>query len=273
MKSELFKRTLISIFGIPIIVILSLIGKIPYLILINLILFLSLFEFYSLSQQKGMKPFKLPGILFVLLISFTIYFFKGQGLILLFFFIIFSILILGLFYRTENILKNSSITLFGIFYISLFTSFIMIRELPFQTSHSYQSGGWMIVYLFSIIWTCDSSAYLIGSVIGRHTLFKKISPKKTWEGALGGFLFGLIIAVLFKEFMVPFLTLFDSVVIGSVVGILGQISDLIESMYKRDAHVKDTSNILPGHGGILDRFDSPLLIGPIIYIYLLLRFF
>jgi phosphatidate cytidylyltransferase len=115
---------------------------------------------------------------------------------------------------------------------------------------------------------CDSAAYFGGRAMGRHKLFERVSPKKTWEGAVWGLIGALGTAVVAKYTILPYLTLAESLVMGGIIGIFGQLGDLIESLLKRDAGVKDSSNLLPGHGGILDRFDSLLLVSPLLYIYL-----
>ncbi|KXK56872.1 MAG: phosphatidate cytidylyltransferase [Chlorobi bacterium OLB7] len=129
----------------------------------------------------------------------------------------------------------------------------------------------MIMAILVSIWTCDSFAYYGGRLFGKHKLFERVSPKKTWEGAISG-AFGAVGAMLaMRALALPFLTVTDAIVMGLICGIFGQLGDLAESHLKRDAGVKDSSQLIPGHGGILDRFDSLLFVSPMIYLYLLLR--
>jgi phosphatidate cytidylyltransferase len=114
----------------------------------------------------------------------------------------------------------------------------------------------------------DSAAYFIGTAIGKHKLFPRVSPNKSWEGAIAGFVFSIITLVVLKSFLLEFLDWVDIIAFGVIIGIFGQVGDLIESLIKRDAGVKDSSNIIPGHGGIFDRFDSLLFSAPIIFLYL-----
>jgi len=267
---ELGKRVGVAAITIPLIFGVILWGRAAFLVLVDIILVMALWEFYSLAEQKGFFPLKFLGILSVLAISSTLYIYHGRWMTELLFVILFVILSLELFHGKANALANAAITLFGILYISLFSSLILIRELPARSSLNYRMGGWLVILIFSTIWICDTVAYFYGSRFGKHPLFKRVSPNKTWEGAIAGFVFGIIAAVGLHYIFVPSLSTIDSMMIGVIVGILGQISDLIESLYKRDAGVKDSSNILPGHGGFLDRFDSPILVGPCVYIYLLL---
>ena len=269
--NELGKRIAISVIGIPVIVGIIMIGKIPFLILIDVILVMALWELYGLAEKKGFSPSKFLGIASALTISWNLYFYRGQWLGEILFLMFFLILTTELFKGKDHSLANSAITLFGILYVSLFSSFLLIRELPLRTGMPYRIGGWIVIFIFATIWICDTAAYFLGSRLGRHPLFKRVSPKKTWEGAIGGFIIGIGAAIGLRSLFVSSLSVVDSIVIGIIVGVVGQISDLVESLYKRDSGLKDSSNILPGHGGILDRFDSPLLVGPIVYFYLIAR--
>ena len=118
-----------------------------------------------------------------------------------------------------------------------------------------------------MIWANDTGAYLVGSQIGKTPLFVKHSPKKTIEGSLGGFAFTLFISYLFYTF-VGILELKDWLIIAGIISVFGTLGDLVESMLKRSLNIKDSGTILPGHGGILDRFDSVILASPTVFLYL-----
>jgi phosphatidate cytidylyltransferase len=129
-----------------------------------------------------------------------------------------------------------------------------------------------IFLLYSSVWTADSMAYYTGTYIGKNKLFPAVSPNKTIEGAFGSIIGGVLGAVIIKVvFNIPDLTLAGSAVIGAILGIATLIGDLIESMFKRDADVKDSGNMIPGHGGILDKIDGLLIAGPALYF--ILRYF
>ncbi len=124
-----------------------------------------------------------------------------------------------------------------------------------------------LLSLFVLIWTNDTGAYVVGISFGKHKLFERISPKKSWEGFFGGIFFALILAYFLPQITgeIDILRWFGFALIAVVFGTWG---DLIESLIKRTVDVKDSGNILPGHGGLLDRFDSLLFAVPLIYIYL-----
>ena len=167
-----------------------------------------------------------------------------------------------------NALANIGVGILGVMYIGLFsTSLIGIREL-YPESIVYGRGGALVVGLLVTIWLCDSAAYFIGSAYGKHKLFPRVSPKKSWEGAIAGFVFSILSMIVLKEFYIEFLSLTNAIIIGALIGSVGQVGDLIESLFKRDSGVKDSSSLIPGHGGVFDRFDSLLFTAPFVYLYL-----
>jgi phosphatidate cytidylyltransferase len=104
--------------------------------------------------------------------------------------------------------------------------------------------------------------------MGKHRLFLRVSPKKSWEGAMWGFAGAVATMALFHYTLLPYLAFHQAIIIGMIIGAFGQVGDLIESLLKRDAGVKDSSGLLPGHGGVLDRFDSLIYVSPILYLYI-----
>src|SRR5205085_2916447 len=121
--------------------------------------------------------------------------------------------------------------------------------------------------LFLIIWADDTFAYLVGRKLGRHKLAPQTSPKKTVEGSIAGLIFSMLASYLYCRFFLPDVLLKDSLIIGALVGIAGQIGDLCESLLKRSVDVEDSGSIIPGHGGMLDRIDSLLFGAPAMYYY------
>jgi phosphatidate cytidylyltransferase len=207
-------------------------------------------------------------------------------LILLIAFVVIS-LIIELFRGKTSPVFNLASTAFGVLYVSVsFGTFIGIRELflndfplprflsvvglqPAEVARelSYRWGGYTVISILASIWICDTAAQFVGLKYGKHKLFPRVSPNKSWEGAVSGFVAAIGAAVLARYLLLPFFSVGESVVIGFVVGVFGQLGDLAESLLKRDAGVKDSSAIIPGHGGMLDRFDSLLFVAPILYLY------
>jgi phosphatidate cytidylyltransferase len=263
---------LVAIFGIPIIVFLVLTGGLPF---VGLVLFINLLaqnEFYKLTELKQMLPLKLLGLLSTVLITFSFYKFGIERLWLIIIVLFYVTLLIELFRNKGSATLNISGTTWGFFYPTVFFSFhVLIRELPKSLGLDYAAGGRWILFMLVTIWVCDTAAYFLGSAIGKYKLYSRVSPNKTVEGAIAGFISAIITAYIFHISLIKLLSLFDCLIIGVIVGIMSQVGDLVESLFKRDVGVKDTSGILPGHGGFLDRFDAPLFVSPLVYLYL--RFF
>ena len=268
--NNLTSRVIVALIGIPLIVALCLIGKIPFLIFVLFIGLISFNEYSSMLRSKNSFPNKLIGFLAVAVLIINEY----KLIIdyhLLFTLIIIFLLLFELFRNKSSAINNIGSTLLGIFYIGIFSaSIINLRQFYADSVFTYSQGGYLILSILISIWLCDSAAYFIGSAYGLHKLIPRISPKKSWEGAIAGFIFSVVGVVVSKSFMLEFLSLADAIIIGIIIGVFGQIGDLVESLIKRDTNVKDSSSIIPGHGGILDRFDSLLFTAPIVYLYLLL---
>ena len=172
-----------------------------------------------------------------------------------------------IFSHTKNPLLDLTVTYFPWLYYT-FSTYLMVSILVFKSENLYP---WVFITgLFLLVWTNDTFAYLVGRAFGKHRLFERISPKKSWEGAIGGFLFTLLFAFLFAFFTnKEYVFWMSAAVVISPTSILG---DLIESKMKRLVNVKDSGKILPGHGGILDRFDAVTYAVPFFYILLILFF-
>ena len=140
-------------------------------------------------------------------------------------------------------------------------------QIPFLNAEfNYVNSS--ILGVFVLIWTNDTFAFLVGKNFGKHKLLERISPNKTIEGFVGGMVFTFLVSLLLASQFDTSLTIVQWIVIAGIVSIFGVLGDLIESMFKRQAGVKDSSNFIPGHGGFLDRFDSVIFAAPFIFIYL-----
>jgi len=266
---QLKNRVLVAVVGGPIVLALAFWGKVPFLIFIDLVLLFALREFYDMAERRGDFPNYVPGYLFALLVTWDFYFFDHAYTLYWLAVAVVAISILEMYRTKGSKYNNIAITVLGVLYLAVLLSFFnAIRELPKELNLPYVTGGIWILTIFITVWFGDSVAYFVGNAVGKHKLAPKISPHKTIEGAVGGFLGMLLIPVLATLWFPTYLSLGESLGLGAICGIFGQYSDLSESMFKRDAGVKDSSNLLPGHGGVFDRFDVLFLISPLIYLYL-----
>lgn len=177
-----------------------------------------------------------------------------------------AILIIELFNKKSNPLGEISTCIGGQIYIAAFLSFANLLVFETNLSGSVDFKPLYIMAVFATLWINDTGAYMIGSVFGKHRMFERISPKKSWEGFFGGLVLCLIAAVIIAPY--AHLHWLAAVGFALVVVAIGTLGDLIESMIKRTVGVKDAGNILPGHGGILDRIDGAIPAIPIAYMYI-----
>jgi len=270
MKSNLLTRVVVAfIFG-PLIIYITILGRLPFLIFIEVLIILGLWEFFRLSKAKNSETPQFPLMILGIFLCISAYLW-GERIFL--FFILATLYASALFLvikgKTEGATLNLALPFLGFFYVAgLFSYLILLREMSPEIAPSYKIGGSWIVYLLVCIWSCDTFAYFIGAPLGKHPLSPRVSPKKTVEGFGGGIL-GAAAAAFFSHYV--FFTsaqLKDLLIVSAIVALVGQVGDLTESLFKRDAQFKDTSNIIPGHGGILDRFDSLLFVSPMVYYYL-----
>lgn len=272
-RKELGKRIAVSVLGIPIIIFATVYSPWTFFGIMCVIQTLGIIEFYRLFTGKGLHPIILAGVLSINILGFLLLSLKFSLFIITLLLFVITIIIIELFRNKPNPVMNIALTLLGLLYMLLLSTLLILRSNPWLPGVSSTAKGLFIIWIFSMIWICDTGAYFVGSLIGRHRLYPRVSPKKSWEGSIGGFIFAIIAAVFLGAWFVPFFPVRERIIIGAIVGIFGQISDLVESLFKRDSGVKDSSQLLPGHGGILDRFDSPLLIAPILCIYFICRYY
>ena len=274
LKNLLIRITVAAV-GIPLLVLVALQGELLFLGFVILLVVLGFLEFSKLAKAQNLSVPTILLILWGILTALGVYF-KGEfALILL---LLSGFLILAYWeIKKENLsqenlpaaVRSLCFSFWGLFYIGgLFSFLILIRELPKFANFDYQTGGKLIVFIYISIWSCDTLAYFIGRVIGEHKLSSVISPRKTVEGALAGVLGALLAAWICQGTFMSQFAFRQLIPIALIVGVIGQIGDLVESLLKRAAGVKDSSAIIPGHGGVLDRFDSIIFVAPWVYYYL-----
>jgi phosphatidate cytidylyltransferase len=226
---------------------------------------LGLNEFYRLNKTNS-----IPGIIIGLALFSGIFLLSIGWLqnLKIFWFLIpitWIVFITELYRKKDKPFHNIALTLLGIIYIALPFSLLYLMGFTEFTANGYKPER--ILGFFFLLWTSDTGAYLVGMTIGRHPFFPRISPKKSWEGFIGGVASTLLVALVISHYFTA-LSPVNWLVIGAIIAIFGALGDLIESLLKRSLQVKDSGNILPGHGGILDRFDSVIFSAPLVYIYL-----
>ncbi len=236
-------------------------GGVPLVLLAYLIATIGLYE---LLRMRKVKLFSVPGIISLLILwilllpgDYAEFLFAGKyskveiALLLILFFLTYTV-------ATKNrfTFDDVAFSILGTIYVGMgFLYFIEIREISLQ----------LLFYSLFMIWATDSGAYFIGRAFGKNKLWPEISPKKTIEGSVGGILSALVVAVLFFVFGDLGISLPKLVIMTIVLSVFGQVGDLAESALKRHYGVKDSGRILPGHGGILDRFDSLIFVWPFLY--------
>ncbi|MBD3367560.1 MAG: hypothetical protein GF405_05230 [Candidatus Eisenbacteria bacterium] len=268
-QRQLTMRLLTASVGVPVTIICSLVGGIPFLLAMNLVIGFGLFEFYRMVESKGIRPYKTVGVVAGLIVSWYVYFQGGVFSGLFITLVLLWIMVLELFRRDgELAVFHISSTILGVFYVAWLGSHVILLR---QLGEGYPGddlGGIFVILAFALAWGTDTAGYIFGNAFGRRKLAPRISPEKTVEGALGAVATCFAVAIVARYTFAEFLTLRDAAVLGFVAPLMAILGDLVESLMKRDVAVKDTSRALPGHGGMLDRFDSVLFVAPLVYYYL-----
>ena len=269
---------LVNVLGIPGILLCIYFGNEIFLGFIFVVSILAMMEYFKLSEQKSISPQYVISFISAFIILMFYYVSDLSQIFTIplgqFFVLIVGItLITELFRNKPNPSLNIAVTLFGIFYIPLLLGALVgIREFyPLQSDLNMK----LTFSLFIAVWLCDSAAYTFGKLCGKKKIMERVSPKKTVVGTVSGLVTAIMVYLGFITigFFVSSdprvsISYSDAVWMGIIVGVFGQMGDFIESMFKREVGVKDTSRFLGGHGGVLDRFDSLLIASPLMYLYL-----
>ncbi|MGQ0829539.1 MAG: phosphatidate cytidylyltransferase [Bacteroidota bacterium] len=267
--NNFFTRALTAGAFVAVLLVCTFYSHLSFSILFFLITILGTWEFYILSEKGDNKPQKIVGTI-VSSILFTSTALVCMGFIDVRFLIInipllFLVFIIELYLKASNPFRNIGFTLLGVIYVAVPFSLLNFL-LTYTGSYSHQ----ILFGFFFILWSNDTGAYLAGSAFGKNKLFPRISPGKSWEGSIGGAIASYIVAYIISGWYTD-INITDWMIIATILIIIGTLGDLVESLYKRSKNVKDSGNLLPGHGGILDRFDSLIMAVPFVFTYLYLK--
>jgi phosphatidate cytidylyltransferase len=269
--NNLATRSLTAVFFVIAMVGSAVLGQTVFAILLLIIVLLSINEFISIVSNDSIQPSFWPTVV-VGGITYCTFAANAMGLIaaemlLAVIPFIFLLFFIELWRNKTNPFINIAMSLVGVIYISLPLGLMMYFFDPVVVSGPNHYG--IVLGFLLVLWLNDTGAYFTGSLIGKHKLFERISPRKTWEGSVGGALFALLTAwglsYIFRQLDVT-----QWMILAIIIVLTGTLGDLVESMLKRSLGIKDSGNIMPGHGGMLDRFDAVLLSAPFVFVYLAL---
>lgn len=232
-----------------------------FLVFVAAVVLAAVYEYFNMIDRVGVNGFPIPGMVLSVLLLLSFYF---DGRFMMEWGVVASLTLFGTWFLQENNVKVAidqiAYTLFGILYIAgLGGYYLLIRNL--------ESGNTLIFFLFLIIWLSDIAAYYWGKNFGKKFLAPLVSPKKTVEGAIAGVAGSLLAGIIAGSWFLDHVMMVHCLLVALICGIIGQFGDLAESLVKRHVGVKDSGDIIPGHGGVLDRIDSLLFAGPAFYCY------
>lgn len=269
-------RFISGLVGIPLLIVLVFTGEgIPFTLGVGLISVIGLYEFYRGVRKTGAEPQEWVGLASAFLFMFSaMHQFQSERFSLPGVLTIFVIItmVVELMRTNRAPIKNLGATYLGTVYVGwLFSYLVAINSIGgafniYGTPWNVRGGAWLILYITFTAWAADTGAYLVGRKWGKHKLAPSLSPGKSWEGLASGLASSTVMSMLMGHAIgVPLL---HTIFLGIGIGIAGLIGDLAESSLKRDIGVKDFGSIMPGHGGILDRFDGLLFASPLFYYYI-----
>lgn len=266
--SNLAQRAITALVGGVLVLAAIIYSDWTYFLIFAGILGFSQMEFYKLSGLDGMLPLKSFGTILGLLIFALTFMVEKERLPNEYLFLIFPLVSLTFFIKLykktdKKPFTGVAYTYLGIFYVAVPFSLLNLAVFSVDTVYHYE----ILVGCLLILWASDTGAYFAGTRFGKTKLFERVSPKKSWEGFLGGAFSALIVAFVLSQYFVV-LEDWKWLVIAGIIIIAGTYGDLIESLFKRSIEIKDSGSVLPGHGGFMDRFDGLLLSAPFITAFL-----
>ncbi|MCF7800479.1 MAG: phosphatidate cytidylyltransferase [Candidatus Marinimicrobia bacterium] len=264
-------RTIVTVLGIPALAALTLFTIWPFAIFFIIAGGLVLNEIFALMKKQDLSPNVILGFAIYLALLVVVLGGGHADFSALLYLSVVGLFIVELFRKAHRVLENMAVTFLSAVFVGLvMATFVLLRNMESPDFTEWGGfGGRLVLMVFLSVWICDMLAYLIGSAFGKHKIFSRVSPNKSWEGSLAG-LVGAVLTVfiLVISGFIPQLSFTDILILGIIAGVFGQVGDFAESMVKRDVGVKDSSNLIPGHGGAWDRLDSLLFAVPLSYFYI-----
>ena len=273
---NLASRLLVAVVAVPILlVVIYLDDPLAVWALVFAASIVGMYEFFSMTLEDRADRIAstAAGALAIAVFYWLPAQFADRGLDLVFdqLAVVLAVVPVGLYYLFRfgdmaTVARRMAFSITGILYVGFLFTFVALIKRDFGPT-----GGHFVVFLLATAWLSDTGAYAAGRAFGKRKLYPAVSPKKTWAGAVGAVAAATAAGAVIKVWLVPHLPWVDTVVIAVFGSVLGQLGDLVESVLKRSQGVKDSGAILPGHGGILDRFDAVLAIAPFVYFYIRIR--
>ncbi len=270
--SNFLQRAITGLFFVIVLVGSILYSQLSFIILFLIITVLGVWEFYGLAEKDRAYPNKISGVLASIILFLSVSYFSTTAshlqasILAINFPVLFLLFIMELYRKRNSPFTNIAYTLLGPLYIAL--PLALLNLIAYCGENKMEYTPTLIIGYFIILWTSDSGAYVVGSKFGKNRLFSRVSPKKSWEGTIGGGAFALLAGFInYKCF--EQLSLVNWLMVALLIVVFGNLGDLVESLFKRSINVKDSGTILPGHGGILDRFDAVFISLPFVYAYLI----
>lgn len=265
--SNLWQRIIVGVLGAALFVGGIVVSEWSYFVLFLLLMLLGQFEFYKLAGAQNIKPNKFMGIALGAVLYTSLFLIEEDLIVGELLYLTMPVLglvfVLELYRKQPQPFTNIAFTLLGVVYVAL--PFGLLHKVAYLPNNTYT---WQpILGLMLLIWAADTGAYIAGKNFGKNKLLERVSPGKTWEGWIGGTILTLVVAYVLSIYLQD-LAVYQWLGIGAIVSVFGVLGDLVESLLKRSLGVKDSGTLLPGHGGILDRFDSLIMAIPFIVAFL-----
>lgn len=264
-------RIATAIVALPVLALLLKLGGLYFFALVAGLIVLGLREFYDLMSLQAMRPYRWLGLGTGVAVAWFVYAGMPTHASLFLTAFLLGTMALEMLRPRDHGVAPIAVTLFGVLYVGWLSAHLLfLREIPLREGLSYDRGIVFVALAVIPTWACDTIAYAVGRAFGRNRIHPAISPRKSVEGSAAGLVAALAAAVILKITVADFVGWAEIVILGLLIGVFALVGDLVESLIKRTSRAKDSSGVIPGHGGVLDRFDSLFFTAPLTYYFLIL---